>query len=158
MSLYDLSQAYQNILELFEQDEFKDNGEIKNALAKIEEEFSQKAANVVRLIKNRQAEADAISAEIKRLESRKKSRENAVKSLKNYLMENMVEPKLKTDLFSLYVGSSQSVELEISAENLPLDFQKVKIEADKTKLKEALKTGEIIDGVSLVDKPFLTIR
>jgi hypothetical protein len=41
---------------------------------------------------------------------------------------------------------------------LPLAFQRVKVEANKTKLKDALKAGELVDGCGLLTTRSVVIR
>ncbi|MGX2956392.1 siphovirus Gp157 family protein [Ursidibacter arcticus] len=158
MKLYDLNESYQNLLELLDNEEFQDNEDIINALETIKEEFSEKADNVVRLIKNAEAEATAIAPELKRLTARKQARENLAKRLKQYLLENMTEQKIKTNLFTISVAKTQAVDVQVPVNNLPLAYQKISIEPNKTELKKAIKAGEVIEGVSLIDSPYLAIR
>ncbi|MDO9957330.1 siphovirus Gp157 family protein [Glaesserella parasuis] len=82
MKLYELSEGYQNLLDLLDQEEYQDNEDIINAIEKIQEEFGKKADSVVRLIKTAEAEANAIDPELKRLTARKRARENLAKRLK----------------------------------------------------------------------------
>lgn len=158
MKLYELSESYQNLLELLDNEDFQDNEDIINALEEIKEEFSQKADSVVRLIRTAEVEADAIEPELKRLNRRRQVRLNLAKRLRKFLLDNMTEQKIKTDLFTLSVARTQAVDLQIQPENLPLAYQKITVEPNKTELKKALKAGQIIDGVSLVDSPYLAIR
>lgn len=158
MKLYDLNESYQNLLELLDNEEFQDNEDIINALETIKEEFSEKADSVVRLIKTAEAEATAIDPELKRLTARKRARENLAKRLKQYLLDNMTEQKIKTNLFTISVAKTQAVDVQISVDNLPLAYQKISIEPNKTELKKAIKAGEVIEGVSLIDSPYLAIR
>lgn len=158
MKLYELSESYQNLLELLDNEAFQDNEDIINALEKIKEEFGKKADSVVRLIKTAEAEATAIEPELKRLTARRQARLNLAKRLKAFLLDNMTEQKIKTDLFTLSVARTQAVDLQIQPENLPLEYQKITVEPNKTELKKALKAGQIIEGVSLVDSPYLAIR
>jgi hypothetical protein len=52
---------------------------------------------------------------------------------------------------------SKSVEVE-DAEKLPLEFTRVKLEADKTALKKALEGGATFEGVKLVEKSSLQVK
>lgn len=158
MKLYELSEGYQNLLDLLDQEEYQDNEDIINAIEKIQEEFGKKADSVVRLIKTAEAEANAIDPELKRLTARKRARESLAKRLKAYLLDNMTDLKIKTELFTISVAKTQSVDVSIPVEHLPLEYQKISIEPMKTELKKAIKSGAIIEGVALVDSPYLAIR
>jgi predicted homoserine dehydrogenase-like protein len=41
---------------------------------------------------------------------------------------------------------------------LPLAYQRVKVEANKAKLKDALKAGELVDGCGLLTTRSVVIR
>ena len=53
---------------------------------------------------------------------------------------------------------TESVIVDAPAEELPAEFARVKVEANKTALKAALKAGEQIDGCTLVERRSWTIR
>jgi hypothetical protein len=52
---------------------------------------------------------------------------------------------------------SVSTVVDIPAEDLPERFQRVKVEADKTAIKDALKRGEVIEGCSM-SEPARTLK
>lgn len=61
----------------------------------MEQEFTLKAENTAQYIKSLKAEADAMDAEIKKLQQRSKSRKNRIDWLKQYLMQCMEIMHLK---------------------------------------------------------------
>lgn len=52
----------------------------------------------------------------------------------------------------IYIKKSTSVEVNIEASDLPIEFQRINVEADKIALKTALQENVEIDGVKLVVK------
>lgn len=67
MKLYEIATQYQNIAELLADPEFADNQDITTALDNIEDDFNNKAVNVVKAINIAEHDIDAIDSEIKRL-------------------------------------------------------------------------------------------
>ena len=114
------------------------------------------------VIRNSGAEIDAIKAEVDRLNSRRKTIENRTSWLKGYMQENLESlgmDKIDTELFSVRIQANPpSVDVQCEATDLPVQYQRVKVEADKTAIKEALKAGETIDGCTLSQSKSLRIK
>ena len=104
------------------------------------------------------AEADAIAAARKR----QAKQAERVKDLATLLLTSMEalgnEPKVKRPTFSAWLATTESVSAPDDATLLPLAYQRVKVEANKAKLKDVLKAGEIVDGCSLVQTRAVVIR
>jgi hypothetical protein len=68
--------------------------------------------------------------------------------------------KIKDDRVTLSMRESSAVEIEkdTSPTDLPLEYQRVQVVADKNLLKAALKKGEQISGVSIVTRYNLQIK
>lgn len=131
-----------------------DDDELAEELAKINDNLETKADNYARIIRNIEGDVNAIDAELKRLNTAKASKMNAVKRMKENLMTAMVETgktKFKTELFSFGVqknGGVAPLELTVKPEELPSEFQKVKIEADATAIRKYIEeTGDLSYGV-----------
>lgn len=155
-SIYQLTGAYkilENAIALN-----PDDDELKEELAKINDDLETKADNYARIIKNIEGDVNAIDEELKRLQGAKASKMNAVKRMKENLMASMVETgktKFKTELFAFGVqknGGLAPLELTVKPEELPTEFQKVTITADNTALRKYIEeTGDLSYGV-LKDK------
>ena len=65
--------------------------------------------------------------------------------------------KIETDLFKFTVRKSESVAVK-DAETLPRAYIRLKREADKKLIKEALKRGEQIEGCSIVENYSLGVK
>ncbi len=114
------------------------------------------------LIKNLQAEINAIKAEEKTLAERRKSKEKFVDRLKENVTSSLIafgEKKFETAKVVFSFRKSEVLEVQEGAK-LPEEFSNVKvtIEPNKVALKAALKAGEVIDGVCLVEKQNLQIK
>lgn len=121
-------------------------------------ERDKKIENIACWYKNLMSDATALKAEIESLEKRKKSAENKAEQLKNYLANCLHGEKFKTVKAVISFRSSQSVEVD-TWKGLPKQYLRVKEpEVDKKLLKKALKEGEVLQGVRLVEKQNITIK
>jgi hypothetical protein len=70
------------------------------------------------------------------------------------------EDKIKDDRVKLSMRKSTAIEIDplTSPTDLPLEFQRVTIAADKTLLKKAIEKGEDVSGVTLVTRYNLQIK
>jgi chaperonin cofactor prefoldin len=129
-------------------------------LSELEIEESDKISNIACWIKDLKAEAEAIKAEKQNLEKRQKSAENKMESLKNYLAGYLGGRKFKDARCSISYRKSTSTVIDESLDvsTLPTEYQKIKIEADKTAIKKALEAGEKIDGCVLIEKDNVIIK
>ena len=136
-----------------------ETGEIidEEKLQALQLEFDQKVEGIALWIKNLLAEAKMIKEEKDNLAARQKSCENKAESLKRYLSSALDGEKFKTAKVSISYRKSESVEVE-DISLLGDDYLKFKPEADKTKIKEALKSGVELQGVSLVEKNNIQIK
>ena len=104
------------------------------------------------------AEADGIAAARKRM-AKQSERVRDLATLLLVSMEQLgEEPKVKRPTFSAWLLSTESVSAPEDAALLPLAYQRVKVEANKAKLKDVLKAGELVDGCSLVQTRAVVIR
>lgn len=114
------------------------------------------------LIKNLQAEADAIRAEEKNLAARRQAKEKRVEWLKNNIAASMQAiGETKHETAKVVFSFRKSVVVEVLDDTkLPNKYLTVKttVAPDKVALKNALKSGEVIDGATLVEKSNLQIK
>ena len=128
---------------------------IADTLEGIEGEFSDKAEQILAIIKNEQAQESALKAEAKSLTDRAKASANRVEKLKHYLatsMETIEATSISAGVHKLTVRKGlPSVQID-DLEKLPPQFveYKTEIKADKNLIKEKLKLGEPIEGATLV--------
>ncbi|EEY10687.1 siphovirus Gp157 family protein [Mannheimia haemolytica serotype A2 str. OVINE] len=166
MKLYEINENYRNIADLLSNPEFFENPDIIGALEAVEDEFNNKAVNTVKAIKIAEGDIETIDNEIKRLQTMKKVRQNALDRVKDYLKRNMAQTgifKIKSPLFKISYAERKNAAVELDedlflANNLNQDLVSVKITPSKTAIKKALEAGEQIIGARLVDSQILTIK
>ena len=162
IALYSLSEAYENVLNLI--DEENPDIEILNALTTITDQIEVKAVNIANLIKSLDAEVEVIKAEEKRLNQRREARENASKSIKQYLQSNLEQlkmEKIKTPTRTIYTQKNPpSVEV-VDIDKIPqkyLTLIPASYTARKDEIVKAWKDGEEIAGVVVTQGRSLRIK
>ena len=160
-SLYELTGDYLRAYDLIDTEEY-DEDMLMEILEELNDDIEVKAEGYAKVMKNLSAEAEALKKEEERLYARRKAKENAVSRMKKSLQEAMEatgKTKFKTELFSFNIqANAPSVMLHKDPVEIPAEYQKVTIEADKTAIKEALKRGEQLDFASLEQSASLRIR
>lgn len=156
ITLYDIAEAYK-LLDLFLASDVEDRGEWQLALDNIADQFTTKAQNIARLVRNYQATEAAYQTEAERLEKVARSYANRSKWLLDYLRGNMVTAGLdKVDgvpSVRLQKNSVPTVEITIPAELFDTRYTRVvtTIAYDKEKIVREWRAGEWthIDGVNI---------
>ena len=161
MKLYELTQSYRNLENLGEQEGLTVEM-IQEALGQVEEDINTKVENTCKVIKEIEADALGIDEEIKRLTVLKKQKENTAKKLKEYVefeMNGIGLNKVEGKLFKISFRKSKVVKV-LDETKIPKEFIKVETteSISKTDLSKALKSGEIIEGVELVENKTLQIK
>ena len=130
-------------------------------LGSLEETKANKFLAIAKMIKEKEAFAKSIKDQEKSMADRRKNVENEVLRLKEWALFNMDESDKFEDaqIKVSYSKGSESVEVE-NIEKLDPKFitEKYIHTADKKALKDALKAGEIIEGVTLKRTPSLRIK
>lgn len=167
MNLYDIKESIDKFIEQGFDNTCIDGetGEIlqervEERLNALEYTFDVKVENTGLYIKNLLAEASAIKEEVKTLQERAKQKERKAESLKNYLTNAMQfsgKDKFETNKLVLSFRKSESVEI-LNINELEERFIRVKYEADKTKIKKALKNEEDVKGAALQENVNLQIK
>ena len=154
MNLFELNQAVRD----FELEIDEETGEILNAdaLDSLELERDTKIENIALWIKNLKAEAEAVKKQKEAFYSREKALTNKAERLKEYLANNLMGEKFKTDRVVLSWRKSQAVEVDDNFNDER--FIKYEPKISKSEIKDALKSGEIIEGARLVENNSLQIK
>lgn len=157
MNLYQIKEEIKNAI-----DECIDmeTGEIINPelLDNLNEQLNIKRENIALYIKNLVADIKAIDEEIKNLTARKRSMNNKVDWLKSYLANDLQGNKFETAKVVVSFRKSKSVEINPDAE-IPNKFLiQQQPKPDKAGLKKAIQSGEVINGVSIVEKSNISIK
>lgn len=158
MNLYQITQTTQQLLELLSEGEipedvYKDTVDSLGAGNAIDD--------VVKAIRNKQAEAEAFKAEADRLTEKKQAAEKAVDSMKNLILDYLRatdQKKTGTGLFMVSRRSSKSCELtdETKIPEQYLIPQPAKI--DKKAILAELKEGKEIAGARLKESESIMIK
>jgi predicted nuclease with TOPRIM domain len=159
MKLYELAQNYAHLMELAEEME---SDALVDTLESLQDEIEEKAENIAKFIKNLEADAKIIKEEEQRLAERRRSIENKVTRLKEYLQEQLEVAglqKVKRPTITVAIQNNPP-SVEIADEKLiPSEFmipQAPKI--DKKAILERLKNGEEISGCVLKQTKGVRIR
>lgn len=160
MNIFEFDRVIQDAIERAIDPE---TGEIisEDALAGLEEiemEREKKIENCVAYYKDCLARAKAIKEEAKALQDRAKSYENKAENLKNYLQSALNNEVFESSKCKISYRKSESVSIDPDA-LIPSEFIKIRDpEYDRVALKKALKAGEKIDGVTIVEKSNIQIK
>ena len=160
MNLYKLTQEASYLASLLEEGEL--TAELEQALVINQNELQEKAINYVKVIKNLEADSDAIDSEIKRLKAMKEAKDGAIDRMKEAVRNAMLVSgvdKIESSLFKLSLRRSESVEV-VNIDQLPEMLTTVKktVSADKVKIKEAIKSGLTVQGAVIVENFSLQIK
>lgn len=153
MTLYEIDQAIMNCLD-------DETGEIVDAelLDNLQMERTEKIENVACWIKELKAEAEALKAEKLAFAERQRVAENKAESLKNWLAYVLNGEKFKTTRASITFRTTDKVEIA-DITQLDENFLRYKEpEADKTAIKEAIKSGQEVAGATLVSSTSVIIK
>ena len=160
MKLYELTQNYLNLLDLLENPDVPAEM-VQAALNEVEGNFEDKAENVVKLIKSIEGDIKTFKEEETRLSTRRKSLENKVKNLKEYLEGNLKalgKKEIKGKIFTLRIQKNAPRLIIEDLESIPKEYLETYIEANKNKIKDDLKNGVEIAGVKLESSESLRIK
>jgi Siphovirus Gp157. len=156
MTLWEIDNAIVHALSLADDE----SGEIPDSalalLDQLEMERVAKITNVLAVIRNSQAQADAIDIEIARLQAMRSSPARTVERLKDYLFGSMmVHGETKIDCGAIgkpRIQKNSQPSIGFSGEVGKLDerWKRVTVDLDKRALLEAYKAGEPLpEGVSV---------
>ena len=158
MNLYEINGQVMQLTEMLE------NGEIDETVYNdtVESLGGQIAIeDVIKSIRNKQAEIEALKAESDRLTEKRRNCENAVEGLKNVLLTYLKvtnQKKVKTELYSVSKGTSKSVTITDDSK-IPVEYLIQQVpKIDKKAILAQLKAGVDILGAIIEEKEFITIK
>lgn len=149
-ALYELTNSIRQLYDMAEEDDdfYKFTDTFKDTYEGLEGEFSDKVANIGRLVKSLESDAKELDAEAKSLAQREKSLEKRSKWLKDYLLKCMKEANIResgdtiTKVRIQNNGGKIPLILDTDVEEIPAEYQKVSYAPDNDKIREALDNGE----------------
>ena len=121
-----------------------------------------KLVGYVHVVKNADAAAKACKDQANAFYARSKALENITRRLKDTLQQDLIHHDETSTTAGKFKIARQNghprVIIEIPISELPEDYQRVEVTADKTALKDALKNGMDVDGVALEATEHIRIR
>lgn len=167
MNIYEIDERIKKILDGTEECCYDQNGEYSQELAdkeleQLNEYKDYKIENIALYLKELNREIDAIETEESSLKQRKESKKNKRKRIDEYLISLLNadnRKKFETARVLVKIHTSERLELD---ENIKLDdywtITRTEKVANKIGIKNAIKMGEIVDGVKLVKTQSLIIK
>ena len=155
-TLYELTELYTNLMDLDLEDE-----QVQEALEEIDEKIEVKADNIAKLIRGLEGQKDICKAEEERIYARRKSIENRIKNLKEYLQATMIatdKRKFKTDLFSFNIQKNRASLKILDEEKVPEEYIEYDRKVLKDKLKKAITEGLEADYAELIQTESLRVK
>lgn len=153
MTLYEVVQDYLQIQHMMEDPDL-DPQTLADTMEGIEGELEVKADGYAKVIRNMEADIEAIKSEVNRLSERKKTIEKNILTLKTALQKSMEitgKTKFKTELFSFGIRKNAPAVVmdEQYIENIPERFLKYSEPTiNKVAIKEAIQNGEDLEGLA----------
>lgn len=168
MNLYELTTEYERIQSMLETEAEENDGlvsdELLEALAAASDDIDRKVEACAKIVKNLEAERDAVDAEKARLKARSESLDKNIDRLKNAVltaMERAGKEKVKTALFTVYPRKSVSIKIDDEV-LLPRDLCAKEIvtvyKLDKKAIRKVIEDGGTVEGARLEKNVSLQIR
>ena len=163
MKLYQLTENYQNLWDLVE-DETIDLSIVETALKTVEGAIQEKAQNLAVFIKSLGADIEVIKAEEKRLADRRKALENRQAGIKNYLQSQLEMAKLdkiKTAVITVSMQNNPPAVQIIDEAIIPAQYKTIVPQTftiDKKSIADDIKKGISVPGAESTQGRSLRIR
>ena len=162
MKLYEIKSEYENLLQAAfdcaEENEGVIPDDLADALEAVGSTYEEKIHNCLLYYKNQDAEETAIKAEAQKLTARATAASKRKLWMKKYLQSCCPEGvKLSFADSAMSWRKSKSVDI-IDESKVPEDYCKVIITPSKTAIKQAIESGVVVPGASIVEKLNLQIK
>ena len=168
MTLYELSDQMSSLLAKMEEPAPEDPEErelwetaCQDTLAMLLDDFTEKAEGYGCVLKQLQADAEALKNEERRLNGKRKAIENNIERMREAMKSAMLltgQKKVKTELFSFGVSPRLDLVIDADVTEIPDDLVRVKAEPDKTAIKAFLKENPDCGFAHFEPAYTLTIR
>lgn len=159
MRLYDISEALRAVLEggfVFNDE----TGEVmfdSSNLDDLKASYDEKLEACAIVKKECDADAAAIREEEKKLAERRHRLESKSARMSDYIARNMIGDGLQTPKVSLSWRKSKQVIIEDESA-IPSDFIEMQPKISKKMIGDAIKSGEIVPGASMIEKKNLVVK
>lgn len=164
LTLYQISDQYLADMQKL-QDMELDEQTFADTLESLSGELEVKATNVAMFIRNLEASADAIKSAEKAMAERRKALEAKAERIRQYLLENMQRTgisKIESPYFALSLRKNPPAVEVINQELIPDEYFDIPEPPppvlNKTRLKDDLKAGVLVEGAKLTQGQSLQIK
>ena len=160
-SLYNINNEYLELISQVEQAEGVLTPELEQALTINKSELEVKSIAYVEVIKQRESLNERIDVEIKRLQALKKQNDTLISRLKNNLLNAVnLFGNFEAGFLKFSTRKSKSVIVDYDVNDLPKQYKVVKVTEtpDKTAIKKAIESGNVVYGCRLVENINLQIK
>ena len=157
MTIYELTNTARYLYDLLEAGEI-DEQTLADSLESIGTD--EKCDSYCRIIRQLQADVEALKAEKERLDAKKRIAENAIERMKNALLAfaQASGGKVKTSLFSVSTRTSPKTEI-LDPDAIPAAYKVPQPDKIATgEILKALKAGETIPGAALAESVSVVIK
>ncbi len=155
--LYELEGVYAHLQALELDDEtFNDTLESID----FQEDLERNIEYFVKLLKNAVSDAESFKhakQEFYEKEKNAKAKAEKYKEAIERALKMSNKKKVEAGLFTVSLRKSKQVDI-LDETKIPLEFMKLEHEPIKTELAKHLKAGEVIEGVTLIEKESLQVK
>lgn len=155
MKLYDITEIYENL------ENIDDEVAVAAAMDAVDAALEEKLESTAKVIRNLEAEVEALEAEEKRLKARKTAVRNRIADIKGYVQQNleaMGKDKVTSGIFKWSIQANAPSVNILDESLIPDDYWKIERKPMKTEIKKAIEAGELTEGVELVRTKSLRLR
>lgn len=155
MKLYDIAEIYENL------ENIDDEVAVAAAMDGVDAALEEKLESTAKVIRNLEAEAEALEAEEKRLKARKMAVKNRIADIKGYVQQNleaMGKNKVTSGIFKWSIQANAPSVNILDEDLIPDAYWKIERKPMKTEIKKAIEAGELTEGVELVRTKSLRLR
>ena len=154
MNLYQIDKKINSLIEW----EFENQEEAQQLFLDLELAKDEKIENTVKWIRSIQNDYEAIDNEINRLKELKENKKNRIEKAKNLLSFVLNNEWYETSLFKISFRKSESIIVSDDFNDKRFIKEKITETVDKTEIKKAIKSGEVINGAIVQEKQNIQIK
>lgn len=163
--LYDISERINALVAVLDEwDDESITGEVKNAISAIyESDVPAAVADGIEYIKKQTAFIDAIDKRMDELKALKQSRKNRLERVRRGYCDFLVEvgkKKIETPCGNMTVTAPTATTVIDDIDKLPDEYKRttIKVDADKTAIKQSIQAGHAVPGAHLEEKQSIRIK
>ena len=159
--LHELTAAYKQLETMIDDPEY----DVSTYLAECQGAIQEKAINIIKLVQNLDATVEAMKAAENRMSDRRKSIENRIESIKDYVKHNMQNSgvhKIECEYFVLTVKNAPPKVVITDEKEIPLQYwrqpEPPPMSIDKKAIAADIKEGVVVSGAHTEQGQYLVIK